>query len=301
MNSILNYTISDILHILGEMPQFEGLYVYFQRKEITEIPFSSPYRTDNFTIHFITDGEAILRLNLTDYKLSAHDLIVIPPKTVIEFQSIKKKTKLITICFSMDFAMANSVTKNDISALDFFTSVRNEQISLTQYQWENFVMIASILERKNSQSSENLHRSEIISCAFKLFLYELATVFNSNETYNKKAVLSRKEELAFRFLKFLEDNFKRNRTIDFYAKNLNVSSSYLSKVIKEISGKTVGNLIDESVITEAKLLLTDPTLSITQVADELEFSDQSFFGKFFKKKTGFSPSEYRIRRRNMTI
>lgn len=294
MESILNYTVKDILEILGEVPQFEGLYIYFQRKEIKEVPFSFPYRTNNFTVHFIIKGEVSLKLDLIDYNLSKGDLIVIPPKTVIEFNWVAKDAKLLTVSFSLDFAF--SAAKNIISSLDFFTSIRNEKISPDKQQWDTFITIASLLEKKNSLNSDKLYRSEIVSYTFKLFLYELAVAYDKNRGNDSTNSFSRKEELTFRFLKLLENNYKTRRRIDFYADNLSVSASYLSKVIKEASGKTVRDLMDELIITEAKLLLADPSLSVSQISNELEFSDQSFFSKFFKKRTELSPSEYRLTR-----
>jgi AraC family transcriptional regulator, transcriptional activator of pobA len=63
--------------------------------------------------------------------------------------------------------------------------------------------------------------------------------------------------------------------------------------VKEITGKTAGEIINDFVLLEAKMLLDNPSLSIAEIADELQFSDQSFFGKYFKRLTGMSPKEYR--------
>ena len=79
----------------------------------------------------------------------------------------------------------------------------------------------------------------------------------------------------------------------FYAGILHVTPKYLSKTVKEITGKTCGEMIDEMVVIEAKALLNDTSLTIGQVADELHFSDQFFFSKYFKKQTGISPFGYR--------
>ena len=110
---------------------------------------------------------------------------------------------------------------------------------------------------------------------------------------NLEANLTRQEKLALRFLKLLNENFKQERTVQFYADILCLTPGYLSKVLKIISKKTASQLIDEAVIMEAKLLLKNQTLSISEVANELQFSDQSFFGKYFKKHTGYSPSKFR--------
>ncbi|WNW02394.1 AraC family transcriptional regulator [Tenacibaculum sp. HL-MS23] len=96
-----------------------------------------------------------------------------------------------------------------------------------------------------------------------------------------------------RFLDLLNENFKSERSVQFYADVLCITSGYLSKVLKEVSGKTANQLIDEAVILEAKLLLNNPILSISEIAENLQFSDQSFFGKFFKKHTGLSPTAFR--------
>ena len=79
----------------------------------------------------------------------------------------------------------------------------------------------------------------------------------------------------------------------FYARQLNITPKYLSSVVKEVSGKTAARWIDESVILEAKTLLKYSGMSIQEIAYSLNFSTQSFFGKYFKQHTGTSPSRYK--------
>ena len=89
-------------------------------------------------------------------------------------------------------------------------------------------------------------------------------------------------------------HFEKERSVSFYANQLNITPKYLSEAVKEIMGKTAGELIDEAVIMQAKVLLKTPDLNIGQVATVLNFPDQSFFGKFFKKHVGLSPNQYRV-------
>lgn len=79
----------------------------------------------------------------------------------------------------------------------------------------------------------------------------------------------------------------------FYADQLHITPKYLSSVIKEVSGRSAVEWIDRYVILEAKALLRYSGLSIQEIAYELNFSTQSFFGKYFKHHTGMSPSEYK--------
>ena len=81
--------------------------------------------------------------------------------------------------------------------------------------------------------------------------------------------------------------------MSFYADKMFLTAKHLSTVVKEISGKTVGEWIDELVILEAKALLNSSSMNIQEIADRLNFANQSFFGKYFKHYTGMSPKEYR--------
>lgn len=95
------------------------------------------------------------------------------------------------------------------------------------------------------------------------------------------------------FMSLLQQYNKRERNVSFYARQLNITPKYLSSVVKEVSGKTAARWIDESVILEAKTLLKYSGMSIQEIAYHLNFSTQSFFGKYFKQHTGTSPSRYK--------
>ena len=101
------------------------------------------------------------------------------------------------------------------------------------------------------------------------------------------------EVLFDEFMSLLQQYNKKERNVSFYAKQLNITPKYLSSVVKEVSGKTAARWIDESVILEAKALLKYSGMSIQEIAYHLNFSTQSFFGKYFKQHTGTSPSRYK--------
>ena len=89
------------------------------------------------------------------------------------------------------------------------------------------------------------------------------------------------------------DNFQKERTVKFYADKLFVTTKYLTETIKSETGKTSNEWIDEILLLEAKILLSNPTLQIAQIAETLNFPDASTFGKFFKNLSGTSPLNYR--------
>ena len=124
-------------------------------------------------------------------------------------------------------------------------------------------------------------------------------IFTKRQKFIKKAGqslnqnLARDAELNFKFQELLAQHDKMQHTLKFYADSLFITPKYLIHAIKNASGKSPGKLIDEAIVAEAKLLLKNTSLSIATVAEELHFSDQASFSKFFKKHTGFSPLSYR--------
>jgi AraC family transcriptional activator of pobA len=88
-------------------------------------------------------------------------------------------------------------------------------------------------------------------------------------------------------------SYKKERGVNFYARKLCITPKHLSWAVKEVSGKTAGTWIDEAVILEAKTLLKSSDMNIQQISEELNFANQSFFGKYFKHYTGMSPKEYK--------
>lgn len=97
------------------------------------------------------------------------------------------------------------------------------------------------------------------------------------------------------FLHHLYRNFRKERQIRFYADKLNVSTVYLSRLVKEISGTTVNDHATSLVYKEICNLLTHSDMTIGEIADYLNFSDQSALSNFFKQRSGMTPLAYRNR------
>ena len=98
-----------------------------------------------------------------------------------------------------------------------------------------------------------------------------------------------------KFFDELNKNYRQSRSVKFYADKLCVTPGYLATATKHATGKTVSEWISKYVVLEAKALLTRRDMSVQQISYRLNFPNQSFFGKYFKKATGQSPNEYRNR------
>lgn len=105
--------------------------------------------------------------------------------------------------------------------------------------------------------------------------------------------MRRADGILKEFAELLMNNARTETSVGFYAEKLCISKQYLSLIVKEKMRVTVGTVIASMRIEVAARLLRDPELTIQQVAEQMSFSDQSSFGKFFKKHTGMSPKKYR--------
>lgn len=103
----------------------------------------------------------------------------------------------------------------------------------------------------------------------------------------------RKDELYGQFTDLVRRHFRTCRDVSYYADRLCITVKYLSQVVKEQTGHPASKVIEQYVTTECKALLSSTTMSIQQIADTLNFSSQSAFGKYFKHAMGMSPREYR--------
>ena len=108
-----------------------------------------------------------------------------------------------------------------------------------------------------------------------------------------KMISSYSETIYQRFRELLLENCRKHRDVNFYAQKLCITADYLSKLVREYDGQSALKWISNAVITEAKILLRQPDYSIYQIALELNFPDQSTFGKFFKRNTGMTPVQYK--------
>src|SRR5699024_7196307 len=99
--------------------------------------------------------------------------------------------------------------------------------------------------------------------------------------------------LLIQFKALLADHFIEERNVAFYAEKMHLTPKYFSTLIKKTSGKTAGDWINEKLLLEAKVRLQNQAWSIAQIAENLNFSDPSHFGRFFRKHTGMSPTAYR--------
>lgn len=138
------------------------------------------------------------------------------------------------------------------------------------------------------------YKSQVARAYLNLFKYNgLQSFIQSNQDNGASKAHSRRDEIFNRFIDEVQNHYKQERQVIFYANLLCITPKYLSSVIHEVSGKYATEWIDEYVIFEAKALLKNYNITIKEICQKMNFSTQSMFAKYFKKHTGQTPRDFR--------
>lgn len=161
---------------------------------------------------------------------------------------------------------------------------------------EEMTLLVNILKRIiwNIGRSGHIWQRRMVMNEVRSFFMEAGNITVNHLTVaGQERNISDNDLVFFKFMRLLQDNCNERRPVKFYADRLCLTPDHFAKTIKAYTGRNATDWINETLLRQAKLYLGDPEMSVQQVADMINFSDQSAFGKFFKKQTGMSPGEYR--------
>jgi YesN/AraC family two-component response regulator len=165
----------------------------------------------------------------------------------------------------------------------------NNPINTISQETLRHLQIFYTILHKAASDEENPFRLQVIENLIRVFYYGGVSKFRKidhNATPYKNSIVER-------FMELVQEHYREERLIGFYADKLCITPKYLSKLIKEHTGRSAGEWIDNHVILEARAMLQSSDMTIQQIAASLNFPNQSFFGKYFKRATGLSPKQYR--------
>lgn len=244
---------------------------------------------DQLTIILCTGGRKELQINFADYTLTPGSLAFIYPNSM--WRPLATSSDFEAHYFSIQGTSAkewNAFIDLDtvFSLSSYIAKHPHTQLSLDETQ-----VMTQYLNLLKSRYEANA-QSIIIRFILSAFTLELNRIFTAREKSDRSKI-SRQEDILWKFLTLLKQYHKEERTVNFYADKMCISPKHLSSVIKQMSHKTAHEIIADFVTMTAKRLLKTTTMSIQEISDELNFANQSFFGKFFKQNTGQSPSAYR--------
>ena len=290
---INSFTLAELIDLAGE--QRQGL----MRECITASSdsqmqvFRFPCRIDAFIIGVGTEGETSVSFNLHEFKLKKDSIFIFTPKNVLQVNS-QQYFKADVIAISPDFMRRINIDIKNMMPL-FLKFVENPALTLTPEESRSMRGMIAQIERE-TRGPETHFSFDIVSGLIAATIYKVGDImyhYLAEHPEGQNNSHNRAEEYFKQFTHLLGEHFREERSVGFYARQLCITPKYLTTLIKRISGQSVSEWIDNYVILEAKTLLKYSTLSIQEIAYYLNFPNQSFFGSYFKRNTGMSPSQYK--------
>lgn len=141
--------------------------------------------------------------------------------------------------------------------------------------------------------TENRFRDSIAQNMLQIFFMNTYDKLQHQIMLNAPELTDRKRQLFKKFIQLMRTHCTARRDVDFYAGELCISPRYLSSITQYVAGKSPKEFIDKFLIVEIKIALQEGNLSAKEISEQYCFPDQSFFGRYFKKHTGMSPTEYK--------
>ena len=263
----------------------------FRRKERS---LNFPFRFDGILLVWCIKGSLSVSINLNDYILKENSLFFCVPGNIFRLNEIvgdSEDLQYVCIAMSRDFAASqkvdvNKTFSNALSLLD--------DPSVTLSDAESAMMAEYIGMMGKVVESGLAYKKECLQSLWTSMLYVVVGVLDRRSKSVENAASTNRSRLLFeQFIGLVAKYHDRYRNVGFYADKLCLTPKYLSKLIKNATGKSAPEWIDAYVILEAKNMLKYSNDTIKEIVYKLNFPNQSVFYKFFKARTGMTPSEYR--------
>lgn len=263
----------------------EELALFSFENFIHQLQANEPRKLQNAAIVLCSSGSCRIKINLEEHEIKAPQLVTLMPGQIIE---------LLSDVDSMD-GYVISLSKRFIDMINLpgwqhqYMKMYNNPITDIDINMFNSVRIFYSILYRAASNDKNPFRLQIIESLIRVFYYGGVTSLDTEGApqlkYNNHVVAN--------FLELVQQHYREERLIQYYAGRLCITPKYLSKLVKEHTGRSASDWIEQHVILEARAMLQSSDLSIQQIAASLNFPNQSFFGKYFKRATGVSPKQYR--------
>lgn len=251
--------------------------------------FQHPNIIEDIALAICVRGNARVKINLQEYHIEPNMIITLLPNYLLEICDYSDDWLVEFIFISFDFVSDFKL----IAETDLFEQIgKITCLKIKEEEMLNLLDFHAFIVKKYKRE-DHLYREEITKSLLHTLVYELLQLLNTYEITQNGKALSRSEKHLTHFIGLLFQFHRQERSIKFYADKMFLTPKYLSKIIREVSGKSVSQWIDEMVIMEAKAMLKSSNLTVLQISEKLNFPNASFFGSYFKKRTGISPIQYR--------
>lgn len=254
-------------------------------------------RFDGLTMFLCVSGNYSMQINTSVYDITENTLIVAGANDIFRpavSGPVSSDVNVYSLFLSMDFIKDVNI---DINILGFRQPQSNRKpiIKLTDDESRLLQRYFELLHLNTVKNTDAIYVKGISRNIIASVIYQLLQFLSNDRDKVEEApdrTHSRRSHYVSDFMRLVHKYYRSERSVGFYAGKLFISPKYLSLIIKESTGRSAAEWIDEFVILEAKNLLRFSGQNVQQIAYELNFSNQSSFGKYFKHLTGMSPTEF---------
>ncbi len=265
-------------------------------KDITDLSFAeTSTRLDMAVFGLCQEGECDVLIDMQSHHVQAGNYLILLPQQVVSLASTQQPLQGIFICLSETFY---TTILQRVQTSPLLLYIRQHPTAALQTADIAWITQYHTLIFNEMGNMENVFRTSTAKALLAAFFYKVCNLYEQQIMIGQKGRTPavRSEEIFTQFVQLLQESFKQERSLSFYADKLFITPKYLSSVVKQISGESANKWIQSYVMKEAKILLLNTHLNIQQIANYLNFPSQSFFGKYFKEHTGLSPHEFRKQR-----
>jgi AraC-like DNA-binding protein len=247
-----------------------------------------PVPATRATIHsmlFLRSGTATMKIGSDTYTIRPGQVLIVPAGQVFSFG--EKDVNTGYLCSFHDDFLIGKFSSERLKDFEFLRIWGNPRIDLDG-QTSQFIdhLFSRILLDYEETGLANL---DII----QPYLITLLCEINRAYTPMSASTHTSAVRLTNRFKELLFSHVRTYRRVTDYATLLHITPNHLNKIVKSITGKSPTKWIDEAIVLEAKVLLSQRTVSISTVAAEVGFTDQAYFTRLFKKQEGITPTAFR--------
>lgn len=263
--------------------------------------FGYPCRLSGVVFLFCVKGAVNLSVNLNEYEIRQGQLIICTNGDILKVTKAKdfynNDTHIVMLALSHEFASDLRVDFKRIlneGLVPLKTPIINTDANIQSLFEDHLRLIMKVAADKGDLYEDSVRSlvSSLVSVLAGKWFLEIGNI-KSKLTEQKNQKSSHKRMVFEQFLRLVSEHYSEHRQMAFYADKLCLSPKYLSKLVKEVSGKHAPEWIEDYVILEAKHLLKYSNMPVKEVVYRLHFSNQTVFYKYFKEHTGMTPSEYR--------
>jgi AraC family transcriptional activator of pobA len=262
------------------------LYVNSFKNHLKEHSFiEKPHRHNFYLLVLFTHGSGVHEIDFDQYEIKKGSLFILQPGQIHHWK-LSSEIQGYIVFYSQELYNLYFANKQ-IEDYSFFQLQSQPEIVLEENELREMEWYFSKM-LEESQSTKSKRVDKILNLLDSINV-NLSRKYISEDNHESHLYNYKIKE----FKQILEHHFAKEKSPSFYASKMNISLKHLNRICKIILNKTATEIITNRVILEAKRLLINPNKSISQIADDLNFINYSYFAKLFKKQTGISPSEFR--------